>query len=179
MITVQQEKDDDALLQDDDTLLERIFDTLASRVNADPYAWDGAYAMQIRELPRGLRAMAATHDLVVSLSKGGFCSYFRHCGEPNHVQETEIGLRELELAEFAKLFSEAYKIILPHLDEIRARGDGVDSLQREGALGRIAELTREAVQMNAAGGERMSGSAIYAAWIRYARKHHQRVFPVE
>lgn len=165
--------------QDDDTILERIFVTLAGRINADPYAWDGAYALQIRELPRGLRAMAATHDLVVCLSQGDFCSYFSHCGEPNHVQETQSGLRELELHAFAELFCEAYETVLPHLREIRARGDDVGSLPCKASLDRIEELTREAVKMNAAGGEQRSGSAIYAAWIRYARKHHQRVFPVE
>ena len=165
--------------QDDDTILERIFVILADRLNADPHAWDGAYAMQIRELPRGLRAIAATHDLVICLSQGDFCSYFRHCGEPNHVQETESGLRELELAEFAELFREAYEIVLPHLREIRTRGDDVGSLPSKECLDRIEELTREAVKMNAAGGEQRSGSAIYAAWIRYARKHHQRVFPAE
>jgi len=128
----------DAPLQDDDTILERIFVSLASRLSADPYVWDGGYAMQIRELPPGLRAMAATHDLVVSLSRGDLVCYFRHCGEPNHVQETERGLRELELAEFAELFRDAYETILPHLSEIRAGGEDVDSVQSEGYLGCIA-----------------------------------------
>ena len=177
VITVQDK--DDALLQGDDTILETIFATLAARLSADPYAWDGAYAMQIRELPVGLRAMAATHDLVVCLSQGDLVWYFRRCGEPNHVQETERGLRKLGLADFAELFRGAYEIIFPHLREIRACGDDLDCLQRARNLDRIAELSREAAKMNATGGEQMSGSAIYAAWIRYARKHHESVFPVE
>jgi hypothetical protein len=52
-------------------------------------------------------------------------------------------------------------------------------LQREGHLDRMADFSREAIKMTVAAGENMSGSAIYAAWIRYARKHRQRVFPVE
>jgi len=177
MTRVQEKRD--APLQDDDTILERILFTLAARLKADPYAWDGEYAIQIRELPRGLRAMAATHDLVVCLSQGDLIRYFRRCGEPDHVQETESGLRELGLTEFAELFCEAYEILLPHLPEIRACGDDCDCLQREGHSDRIAALSRQAAKMNAADGEQMSGSAIYAAWIRYARKHRQRVLPAE
>ena len=170
---------DNAALQDDDAILERIFVTLTDRLSADPYAWDGAYAMQIRELPLGLRAMAATHDLVVCLSKGDLCWYFGRCGEPNHVQETESGLRELGLAELAELFSAAYEVIRPCLPVIRTCGEDLGSLQREGRLDSMADLSREATKMSVAAGDDMSGSAIYAAWIRYARKRRQRVFPVE
>ena len=122
--------------------------------------------------------MAATHDLVVSLSQGDLGWHFRHCGEPNHVQETERGLRELGLEELAELFCEAYEIVLPHMQEIRVSDDYVECLRREGRLNRITELTREVAKLDEVSGERVSGSAIYAAWIRYTREHVTCVFPV-
>ena len=169
MITVQHEND--ASQRDDDVILQQIFETLTARVRADPYAWDGVYAKQIRELPPGLRAMAATHDLVVSLSKADFAWHFRHCGEPNHVQETSRGLRELGLAELAQLFCEAYEVVLPYLPEIRRHSDSMECLLRQEHSDRLKVLTREAVRLIATGGEQVSGSAVYAAWIRYARAH--------
>ena len=178
VIPVQQpvQQADNASQQDDDAILQEIFSTLSARVRADPYAWDGVYAMQIRGLPPGLRAMAATHDLVVGLSKGDFVWYFRHCGEPNHVQETERGLRELGLVELAELFREALAIIRPYLPEIRRHGDSIECLLSEGYWDRVKILTREAARLNAACGEQASGSAVYAAWIPYARAHPTGLF---
>ena len=162
--------------RDDDEILREIFDRLSARVSADPCAWDGVYARQIRGLPAGLRAMAATHDLVVGLSKGDFVWYFRHFGESNHVQETERGLRELGLADLAELFREAYAIVRPHLPEIWRLGDSIGCLPDVNQLDRVAMLSREAARLNAAGGEQLSGCAVYAAWIRYARSHPSDVF---
>ncbi|MBS1824599.1 MAG: hypothetical protein JST93_04720 [Acidobacteria bacterium] len=42
----------------DDEILQRLFDLLQTRVQADPYSSDGSYAGEIRSLPIGLRAMA-------------------------------------------------------------------------------------------------------------------------
>jgi len=78
-----------------------------------------------------------------------------------------------------RLTCEIKQLDWPDLPEIRTCRDDLDSLQREGHLDRMADLSREAIKMTVAAGENMSGSAIYAAWIRYARKHRQRVFPVE
>jgi len=166
-----------AFLEDDDAILQKIFVTLAARVTADPYAWDGGYAMQLRGLARGLRAMAATHDLAVNLSRRDFGWHFLKCGEPNNVLETKRGLSDLGLGPIAALFCEAYEIVRPYWPEIRSSGDHVECLQREGQMDRIRELTREAAKIDQAGGERVSGSAIYAAWIRYARVHPKSVFP--
>jgi len=167
--TVQQDDDDDAILHE-------IFDTLTARVRADPYAWDGVYAMQIQGLPAGLRAMAATHDLVVSLSQGDFLWHFRHCGEPNLVQETETGLRELGLVKLAELFHEAYELVLPYLSGFPRNGHYDEYQLEEERMERITALTREAAKMNEVCGEQVSGSIVYGAWVRYARAHPTGVF---
>jgi len=80
----------------DAELLERLFSVLnAAGITANPYAWDGSYAEQLRVLPTGLRAMAATAYLDISLALDDIAWHFLNFGEPNHVTETEAGLREL------------------------------------------------------------------------------------
>ena len=57
-----------ATLNDDQELLDEIFATLSRSVNplANPSGSDGTYAAAIGPLPKGLRAMAATHHLDIS-----------------------------------------------------------------------------------------------------------------
>src|SRR2546427_503368 len=96
------------LSPEDDALVSRVFDFLKLNVRADPYGWDGAFAREIRELPAGLRAMAATHHLDVSLTLDDIGWHFLNFGHPSHVEETEQGLRELGMSEVAAMFHEAY-----------------------------------------------------------------------
>jgi hypothetical protein len=169
---------DVVLPEEDQALLQRLFDMLSARVGADPYGWDGAYAMQIRQLPVGLRAMAATHYLDVSLTLDDIGWHFLNFGEPNHVKETEAGLRELGLEDLAEWFHEAYQIVLPVLPEILGSGAYLECMEREGRMARINELTRKATELGEGCGKEVSGSAIYAAWVKYARTHPERVFAV-
>src|ERR1035441_3257665 len=81
----------------EDALVSRIFELLKAHVHANPYGWDGALAQEIRRLPLGLRTMAATHHLDISLTLDDIGWHFLNFGHPSHVEETEIGLRELGL----------------------------------------------------------------------------------
>ena len=158
------------LSSEDDELISRVFDVLKARVHADPYGWDGALAKEIRSLPAGLRAMAATHHLDVSLTLDDIGWHFLNFGHPSHVEETELGLRELGLLEVAAMFREAYKLVQPHLGEIRRPGgDYYAVMERSGEKQRIDELT---VSARAALGEQ----GIYRHWAVYARQHPEQVF---
>jgi len=170
------ERTDGVLPEEDQVLLQRLFEMLSTRVSVDPYAWDGAYATQIRQMPAGLRAMAATHYLDVSLTLDDIGWHFLNFGEPNHVKETEAGLRELGLEDLAEWFHEAYEIVLPHLPEILGSGDYLGCMEREGRMERINELTRKATELGEGCGKEVRGSAIHAAWVQYARRHPERVF---
>ena len=77
------------LSAEDDAGVARVFDLLKSNIQANPYAWDGALAREIRGLPPGLRAMAATHHLDVSLTLDDIGWHFLNFGHPSHVEETE------------------------------------------------------------------------------------------
>jgi hypothetical protein len=54
-----------ALAKSDKDLLKEIFALLSARVKANAYSEDGSFAAAIGNLPKGLRAMAATHHLDV------------------------------------------------------------------------------------------------------------------
>lgn len=159
------------LSTEDDELVSRVFDLLKARLHANPYGWDGAFAQEIRSLPAGLRAMAATHHLDVSLTMDDIGWHFLNFGHPGHVDATELGLRELGLPEVAAMFREAYQLVQPHLSEIRRPGgDYYAVMERSGAMKRIDELTDHA---RVAIGEQ----GIYRHWAAYARQHSERVFP--
>jgi hypothetical protein len=57
-----------ALEKDDGGLLNELHELLTPRAVGDPYATDGNFAAKISHLPPGLRAMASTHWLDISLT---------------------------------------------------------------------------------------------------------------
>lgn len=154
----------------DEALLGKIFDLLKAKLKSNPDGWDGEFAREIRHLPKGLRAMAATHHLDVSLALDGIGWHFLNFGEHAHVMETEMGLRELGMDEMANLFAEAYRILRPHLPELRRPGGDYNAcLELSGEITRIKELSDRAWEIQKSGG-------IYSAWIQYARKNPESVF---
>ena len=158
------------LSTEDDELVSRVLDLLKARLQANPYGLDDAFAQEIRSLSAGLRAMAATHHLDVSLTMDDIGWHFLNFGHPTHVEETELGLRELGLAGVAAMFHEAYQLMQPHLSEIRRPGgDYYAVMERSGAMKRIDELTDQA---RVAIGEQ----GIYRHWAAYARPHPEKVF---
>lgn len=134
-----------ALALSDEKLLEEIFSALTRSLGtlASPYSNDGSYATAISRLPRGLRAMAATHHLDISLTLDDIGWHFLNFGEPGFVRETEAGLRELALHDMADWFAEAFAIVYPLRPEIEAAGDYYECLARHGQMARIDELTQK------------------------------------
>ena len=158
----------------DEELLERILAALEKSVSsaADPYSDDGSYAAAIATLPTGLRAMAATHHLDISLTMDDIGWHFLNFGEPGLVRETETGLRELGLDDIADYFAEAHTIVNPLKPEIKEPEDYHSCLERRGLMARIDELTDKASKRQPT----VSDSPIYAGWVKYARAHPEKVF---
>ena len=163
-----------ALSLTDEDLLKELFATLSKSVDplANAYSDDGSYAAAIRHLPIGLRAMAATHHLDVSLTLDDIGWHFLNFGEPGLVRDTEAGLRELGLNDMADWFAEAYAIVNPLRPEIAAGGDYDECLTIHGQMDRIDELSQKARDKEPTPNK----SAIYGAWVRYAREHPENVF---
>ncbi|HKW19065.1 MAG TPA: hypothetical protein VJO35_16275 [Terriglobales bacterium] len=162
------------LVLSDEELLKQIFATLSKSVSsvADPYSDDGSYAAAIATLPTGLRAMAATHHLDISLTMDDIGWHFLNFGEPGLVRETEAGLRELGLDNIADYFVEAHSIVSPLKSEIKEPDDYYACLESRGLMARIDELTNKASKSQPA----VSDSPIYAAWVKYAHVHPEKVF---
>ena len=153
------------LSAEDDALVSQVSELLKTHIHADPYGWDGAFAEEIRRLPPGLRAMAATHHLDVSLTLDDIGWHFLNFGHPSHVEETELGLRELGLADLADMFHEAYSLVGPLLPEIRRPGgDYYGVIEQAGHTKRVDELTSQARTM-------LGDQGIYHRWAAYAREH--------
>ena len=158
---------------EDDALVSQVSEVLKTQIHADPYGWDGAFAEEIRHLPPGLRAMAATHHLDVSLTLDDIGWHFLNFGHPSHVEETELGLRELGLPDLADMFREAYSLVGPLLPEIlRPGGDYYGVIEQAGHTKCIDELSSRARTV-------LGDQGIYPRWAAYAREHPDRVFNAE
>lgn len=137
---------------------------LTARAAGDPYSPDGSFAANIVQLPPGLRAMAATHWLDISLTLDSITWHFGNFGEPKLVAETEAGLRELGWHDLAACFVEAKELMVPLLAQrTEADGDPYEILERAGLRTRGDELDRRAWALDEFG---PSKSVIYGAWIR-------------
>jgi hypothetical protein len=163
-----------ALEKDDAGLQKELEQLLASRALGDPYSNDGSFAAKVARLPPGLRAMAATHWLDISLTLDSITWHFGNFGEPTLVAQTEAGLRELNLHELAECFVEARDLMTPLLVQPKeSDGDPYELLERAGLRERANEIDRRAWALDDLGpGE----SVIYKAWVRYTRQHPDRVF---
>jgi hypothetical protein len=163
-----------ALAKDDAGLLKDIRELLTARAVGDPYGTDASFAATIALLPPGLRAMAATHWLDISLTLDSITWHFGNFGEPQPVAETEAGLRELGLHELASCFAEAKELMLPLLAQRTESDGGIDEiLEQAGLTTRADELNQRAWALDNLGPGK---SLIYETWIRYTRQHPERVF---
>ena len=162
------------LQKDDEGLMRELRKLLTARAVGTPYGTDSTLAANIAQLPPGLRAMAATHWLDISLTLDSITWHFGNFGEPQLVAETEAGLRELGLHELASCFMEAKELMVPLLaNRTELDGDPYEILEQTGLRTRGDELDQRAWELCDLG---TKSSAIYEAWIRHTREHPERVF---
>jgi hypothetical protein len=163
-----------AVLKDDDALMDELFAILSARAQEDPYGSDGSFAAQLSLLPAGLRAMGATHWLDISLTLDSITWHFGNFGEPGLVALTEEGLLELGLQDLHIVFCEAKDLMIPLLKgRTESDGDPYQILESRGLREQADELDRRAWALHCPEPHK---SQIYAAWIKYAREHPERVF---
>lgn len=154
--------------------MEELEQLLTTHAVGNPYSADGSFAANIARLPPGLRAMAATHWLDISLTLDSITWHFGNFGEPGLVAETESGLRELGLHDLAECFVEAKSLMMPLLEHrTEYDGDAYEILERAGRKQHGDELDRRAWEIDNLG---PGDSVIYQAWIRYTRRYPERVF---
>jgi hypothetical protein len=165
-----------ALSKDDAGLQKEIEALLTAHAVGDPYNSDGSFAKTLATLPLGLRAMAATHWLDISLTLDSITWHFGNFGEPHLVAETEAGLIELGLHDLASCFREAKELMLPLLAQRTEAEDDFDEfLEQKGVRQLADDLNVRAWSLDNLGPGK---SLIYDAWIQYARRHPELVFDI-
>gem|GEM_PF-981970 len=121
--------------------------------------------------PVGLRAMAATHHLDISLTLDDIGWHFLNWRGKEHAEETIRGLKELELNELARLFRSAERLMRPHLGKI-SHENYYETLEKTGKMKKIDELTKRAHRILD-----IPNRNVYFYWVRYTHAHPEKVFP--
>jgi len=155
----------------DDRLFEMIGAELDARLPNGRRANDD-FVVELRALPVGLRAMAATYELDVSLALDDFGWHFANWHHLDLAEETVAGLDELGAASLAQIFRSALALAKPYWAEL-----GADSFKEwylesplDKALGPLNE---------AAWALRSTGDGdILKYWVAYARKHPEKMVHV-
>ena len=128
----------------------------------------------LTSLPRGLRAMAGTHEFDVSMSQEDLAMHIACQHDERDLRETVNGLRELELPEIADLLVQAITIMQPHMAELHKQQVSVEDLQKwldeAGAQGKIDPLNDIIWDFSAEAGP----LGMHRAWVLYAQKYPER-----
>jgi hypothetical protein len=134
------------------------------------------YLSKLQTAPQGLRAMAATFNLDVSMSLDDLAWHFVNHHDFNLYEETLRGLQELEAAEAAEIFAEAYSIMEPFWNELEAVASANNSenvhdwLDKNGIQKRIDPLNKRLWNLL----NQWKDHGLMHYWIDYARKHPQQ-----
>ena len=127
------------------------------------------FVAEIQKLPIGLRAMAATHELDVSLVMDDLGWHFGNWHNTILAEETICGLDELGATELAVIFKQAFQIALRYWDELGTKDwskwyhDSV--LEKE-----IRPLNEQSWKIL-----KSKKNGIFEYWVNYARKYPERI----
>ena len=154
-----------------DDLLELLFSDLRVRMPPEePFRFD-RFLLQLQSIPPGLRAMAATFELDVSMTLDDLGWHFGNWTHRGYCDETLRGLRELEAGEYAEMFAKAYEWVQPYWDKILSLppgdfGDWYNGSDFEKATEPLSSRWWELQKID---------DGIFGCWTRYARKYPHKV----
>jgi hypothetical protein len=130
-------------------------------------------------LPRGLRAMAGTHEFDVSMTQEDLAMHIACQHDERDLRETVNGLRELEIPEIADILEQAISIMQPHMAELHKQQVSVENLQKwldqVGAQDKIDPLNDIVWDFSAEAGP----LGMHRAWVLYAQKYPERCVAAE
>ena len=151
-----------------DTMAEKEVLDLLSTTLAEKFPPDqdlDAFVATLSKLPPGLAAMAATHQLDVSLTMDPLGWHFSNWHHHGYARATASGLRELGAVHAAELFESAYLIAQRYWKELEsADASWYDSsgFERE-----LEPIDRELSELVESYGE----FGIMSLWVTYAKQH--------
>jgi hypothetical protein len=160
----------------DEELFRQLSSELERRLPADVHDDYELLIPAMHKLPRGLRAMAATHRLDVSMAVDDLGWHLHNFHHRAFCDETQWGLRELEAAEAADIFGSARGLVEPHWDEIASLkaigGEAFVEWYKDSGLEReLAPLNRRLWAIC----KRSPSYGLMAYWLVYTRKYPERV----
>jgi hypothetical protein len=133
----------------------------------------------LSSLPRGLRAMAGTHEFDVSMAQEDLAAHFSNQNDERDLRETLNGLQELELPQVADLFEQAWKIMEPNLETLRKDEVSLeklhDWLDEIGVQEKIDPMNDIIWDLSAEAGP----LGLHQSWVLYARKYPERCVVAE
>ena len=147
----------------DDDLFQILAKELESRIPAARSSPE--FLPQIRSLPVGLRAMAATYELDVSLTMDDLGWHFGNWHDEELAEETARRLEVLGAPELARLFREAFRLALQYWSELGSERWSVwyHGSPLETAVKPLNEQAWKFLDKHKNG--------IFHYWVDYARKH--------
>jgi hypothetical protein len=161
---------------------EEIFQILKAELNElfPPASREdnAVFLSRLQEAPRGLRAMAATFELDVSMALDDLAWHFVNHHDLDLCMETSNGLRELEATEAAELFDAAFAIVRSRWDELQivaqkedlGSANAHDWLDETGIQKQIDPLTQRMWKLL----EQWRDHGLMHYWITYARTDPDR-----
>jgi len=163
----------------DDALLKKLFAELEVSVPAALHEDLDDLVTAIQDLPAGLRAMAATYQLDVSMALDDLGWHFANWHHHRYCRETRWGLQELEATEVAEIYDRAYSITSQQWDvitQLLERGsdaftDWYGTSELEATLAPLNRKLWEILKETSPGGE----GGVFRFWLAYARKYPERV----
>ena len=155
----------------DDELQSLLFRELEQNVSAGHGSPE--FLAQIRNLPVGLRAMAATSELDVSFALDDLGWHFGNWHTTELSEETARGLEELGAAELASLFRQAFEIAQRFWTELGSEG------WMRWYHGSEFERQTRPLNDKARSILASKGGSLFKYWVDYARHHPERVGAVE
>lgn len=154
---------------DDDELFKLIGKELEQRISAPRGSRE--FLNQIMDLPIGLRAMAATYELDVSLTLDDLGWHFGNWHSHELTDETARGLEELGATEMASVFRQAYEIAKLYWAEL-----GSDKWM---AWYAGSALDKAVAALNTRAWDLQKSKGIFKFWIEYARRYPERIWVEE
>lgn len=151
----------------DDELFALLGKDLESRISAK--RGSAEFVAQIRNLPVGLRAMAATYDLDVSLSLDDLGWHFGNWHNEDLAEETARGLEELGASELAKVFRRAFMVAKGYWRELDSENwtEWYDGSPFEKAVEPLTDQAWSILEAKRLG--------ILKYWVDYARRYPEKV----
>jgi hypothetical protein len=102
----------------DKQLFDKLTAELTRRLPVELHDDLDRFVEEIECLPPGLRAMAATFKLDVSMALDDLGWHFANFHHREYCNETSRAFWELEAQEVAQIFDQAYQLVLPYWDQI-------------------------------------------------------------